>query len=173
MSFWEIVGKIAFAALILAGFWLAGSWLSGFANVGLTQTRVEPAFRVWLSRLLPVGVLGLGVIAALSALGVDTRGPLLLIAAGALALSLALREPFADALAGALIISSRPYVPGDRVEVAGVAGTVRGVALLGTTLERADGALVTVRSQLVWQGPLVVLRAPPPQPESPEGGDQG
>ncbi len=167
MSFWELIGRIAFGALVVGGFWLAGSWLAGVVNAALARTRTEPLLRVAVVRALPIAVVALGLIAALSALGVDTRGLLIVLAALGLALALALRDPLTDVVCGSLLLSARPYALGDRLNVAGVQGSVREIALLNTVLETEDGARVLVRSARIWAGPLEVRRPAPRLPAEP------
>ena len=156
MSFWHILTTLLYAALVLGGFWLAGSWLAGLANSALSRLTIEPMIRVWATAAVPAVILGIGLVAALSALGVDTRALLILLGGGALAVSLALKEPVGELITGAMLLSAPPYALGDHVSVPGAAGRVRRIALTGTTLEDASGALIRVRSQDLWRGPLRV-----------------
>lgn len=170
MSILHILTTLGYAALVLGGFWLAGSWLAGLVNAALSRLAVEPMLRVWAASAVPAVILGVGLVAALSALGVDTRALLILLGAGALAGALALKDPIGELLAGAMLLSARPYALGDRVAVPGAEGRVKRIALTATTLEGDDGALIRVRSQDLWRGPLRVqlggapAQAPPIEP---------
>jgi len=165
MSILNVLTTLGFAALVLGGFWLAGSWLAGAVNAALSRLAVEPMIRVWAASAVPAVILGVGLVAALAALGVDTRALLILLGAGALAAALALKEPLGELLAGVMLLSARPYALGDRVSVPGAEGRVRRIALTATTLEEDSGALIRVRSQDLWRGPLrVQLGGAPAQP---------
>lgn len=172
MSFWDLLTRVVFALLVLGGSWLLGSWLAGLVNAALSRSGVEPRLRVAVARALPALMVTLGALAALAALGVDTRGALILLAVAGLAVALAARDLVADLIAGATLLSTRPYTQGDLVSVGGVEGRVKGVGLLHTTLEGADGALILVRSQVLWQGPLVNRSRGTPRVASPDPGHE-
>ena len=74
------------------------------------------------------------VIAAISALGIQTASLVAVIGAAGLAIGLALQGSLANFAAGVLMIIFRPYKLGDLVEVAGTDGFVEEVDVFTTTL---------------------------------------
>jgi small conductance mechanosensitive channel len=85
--------------------------------------------------------------------------------ATAAALGFALRDAVSNLLAGILIILYQPFRVGDRIEVAGSAGTVVGINLRYTVLDAADMRILLPNSTLLSNS-VVVYRAAgePPKP---------
>lgn len=162
-----LLTRIAAAGLIAGGFWLVGTWAGGAMNAALSRTRVEPTLRVAVARAALPLLFGLGLLVALSALGLDTRPLLIVLASLGLGLGLALRGPFAALLGGVGLILSRPFAAGQTIQVDGVEGRVCQLDLLSTTVETAEGDRISLRNDRVWRGPLRVRAAQAPTPEPP------
>ena len=84
------------------------------------------------------------IIAAIGRLGIQTTSLIAIMAAGGLAVGLALQGSLANFAAGVLIVMFRPYRVGDFVEAAGIAGTVLDVQILTTILKTGDNKQIVV-----------------------------
>jgi len=149
-----IAWAIFSAVLIVAGSWFIGGWAAGLMGAVLTRTRIDPLVRSHLVRLTRPLVVGLAGVAALSQLGVDIRVLLALLASAALALGLGLQSTVANLVAGAVLLSRRPFNVGDTVEVGGITGKVREVGIYAVTLEEADGVVTSVTNAIVMARPI-------------------
>lgn len=84
------------------------------------------------------------IIAAMSQLGIQTTSLIAVMAAGGLAVGLALQGALGNFAAGVLIVMFRPYRVGDYIEAAGIAGSVLQVQILTTMLKTGDNKLIVV-----------------------------
>lgn len=147
-----LVGRVAIFISILAVFWvLAGvmrrlvprlvassgeqlSELAGRVIVGLT------------SRL----VLAVGVIVALSQVGVDVTTLLAGLGIAGFVIGFALQETLGNFAAGTMILIYRPFDVGDVIEAAGVLGTVDHMNLVSTRILTFDNQTMIVPNTRVW-----------------------
>ena len=134
---------IAAIALLAAG-WLLGSYTAGLADTVLSRSALDPIARNLVQRLAIPTIFAIALIAALSVLGLDPGGVLVVLATGGLLCALALRESLTDIASGAQLLSLRPFNSGDHVEIDGLAGRVREQGIFGVTLESPEGELITV-----------------------------
>jgi len=158
---WDLLS----AAAIVGASLFVGGWIAGIVGSVLAQTRVDPMVRALLVRLTKPLVIGIAIVAALSQIGVDIRVLLAILAAGALAVGLALQGPVANLIAGGILFSRRPFRVGDRVELAGIEGTVVGIGWLSVLLDEADGTRVVLPNRTVTAQPM---RIRIPEPETTE-----
>jgi small conductance mechanosensitive channel len=92
----------------------------------------------------------IGIVVALSMLGLDI-GPLVAgIGAAGLVLGFALQGTLSNFASGIMILMHRPYDIGNYVKVAGVAGTVNAMNLVSTSLRTSDNQTVVVPNNAIW-----------------------
>ena len=92
----------------------------------------------------------IGIVVALSMLGIDI-GPLVAgIGAAGLVLGFALQGTLSNFASGIMILMHRPYDIGNYVKVAGVAGTVHAMNLVSTSLRTSDNQTVVVPNNAIW-----------------------
>jgi small conductance mechanosensitive channel len=95
-------------------------------------------------------ILGVGLIVALSALGVNI-GPLLaLIGAAGFVVAFALQDTLSNFASGIMILVYRPFDVGDVVDVASVSGTVNSLNLVSVTIKTFDNKTIIVPNNEVW-----------------------
>ncbi|MCR9095781.1 MAG: mechanosensitive ion channel [bacterium] len=100
----------------------------------------------WTSGL----VTALGVLFALSQIGIDP-GPLLAgLGIAGFVVGFALQETLANFASGAMILLYRPYDVGDFVETAGVFGQVSKMSLVSTTILTIDRQTLVVPNAKIW-----------------------
>ncbi len=100
-------------------------------------------------------------------MGVDVSALVAGLGLTGFALGFALRDAVSNLLAGILIILYQPFRPGDRIEVAGSAGTVVGVNLRYTVLDAGDRRILVPNSTLFSNSVTVEEPGggrPPPAP---------
>jgi small conductance mechanosensitive channel len=92
----------------------------------------------------------IGVLLALSQLGFSAGNLLAGLGVAGIIVGLALQSTLSNFTAGLLILLYRPFDIGDAIEVAGVAGAVRGMTLANTTLLTADNQTIVIPNNNVW-----------------------
>lgn len=100
----------------------------------ITQSFILSSIRVLLLVVL--------VLIVLKALGVDTSGLVALVAAGGVAVGLALKDSMSNLASGIILICSKPFKEGDYISVNGVEGIVKSIRMLQTKLLTYDNKLV-------------------------------
>jgi small conductance mechanosensitive channel len=95
-----------------------------------------------------------GIVAALSAVGIQTTTVVAVVGAAGLAIGLALQNSLSHFAAGVLLVSFRPFEVGDAIEGAGVAGKVDAIGLFSTTILTPDNIRITVPNSNLFSGTL-------------------
>ena len=136
------------AVILLATFWLA-TWASKLARDGMGRLHrhdhpADTVLQGFISSLVRYAVWIIGGIAVLQQIGVQTTSVLAVLGAASLAIGLALQGGLSNVAAGVMILLLRPYRLGDRVEIAGKVGRVRGLDLFITKLHDLDNSVVYI-----------------------------
>lgn len=155
-SFLRFVPRLAYAAIVLTGFFvlgrqvgrLVGRLLKLSARFGNDQHFIQQlvTFAVWsLGILLTLGILGFqGIAASLLA-----TGGVVAIVAG-----FAFREIGENFLAGFFLSFSRPFELQDLIKTGDLTGTVAGIELRHVHIRTFDGCDVYVPSAQIFREPL-------------------
>ena len=96
------------------------------------------------------GLVLIGFLMALSALGVNMAPMLAAIGAAGLVLGLALQGTLGNLASGLMIMVFRPFDVDDIVDTAGAFGRVMGMTLMTTTIRTMDNRTVHVPNSMVW-----------------------
>jgi small conductance mechanosensitive channel len=114
--------------------------------------QVEPTLRKFFVQVAEFSTLGIGLIAALNAVGFQTASLVAVIGAAGLAIGLALQNTLSHFAAGVMLISFRPFEAGDFIEGAGVAGEVDSVGIFSTTILTPDNVKIIVPNGNLFSG---------------------
>jgi hypothetical protein len=87
------------------------------------------------------------------------------------ALGFAFRDALSNILAGVLIVMHRPFLRGDHISVVGFEGTVVGIDLRYTTLQKDDKIFLIPNSTL-FTNPISLTRVTSPSPAQPSTADE-
>ena len=132
---------------------IVGRWVIGIIMRGLRKAmqaqEVDKTLETFVTNLVRMALLVFVVIAAISALGIQTTSFIAVLGAAGLAVGLALQGSLSNFAAGVLIVIFRPYRVGDFVEAAGIGGTVEAVQILTTTFKTADNKRIIVPNSQV------------------------
>ena len=129
----RIVGKVVSRAL------------SGFAGA----SDLLRDFFVNTSRRI---VFFIGIVLALSVLGMDIGPFLAAIGAAGFVIGFALQGTLGNFASGIMILLYRPYDIGDYVQLAGVSGTVEAMTLVSTSVRSPDNQTIVVPNSSIWGG---------------------
>lgn len=95
------------------------------------------------------------VIAALDELGVSTTSFAAVVAAGGLAIGLALQNSLGNFASGFLIIVLQPFKSGDFIEAAGISGTAEAIKVFATVLRTSDNKTIIVPNSAILAGNVI------------------
>jgi len=110
----------------------------------MQRQEVDKTLETFVCNLVRMALLIVVIIAAISALGIETTSFIAIFGAAGLAIGLALQGSLSNFAAGVLIVLFRPYKVGDYIEGAGISGSVEQVQILTTVLKTPDNKEVIV-----------------------------
>lgn len=126
--------KVVLALLIfVVGRWLAKKAIA-VANRIMIRSRIDDTVASFLSRLLYGVLLVIVALAALSKVGVQTTSVVAILGGAAVAIGLSLKDQLSNFAAGIMIVTFRPFVRGDYVQIKDFTGTVTEITLVNTHL---------------------------------------
>ena len=130
----SIAAKVMLALLIfIVGRWLAKKAVA-VAHRLMLRSRLDETVASFLGRLIYGVLLVVVVLAALSKVGVQTTSVVAILGGAAVAIGLSLKDQLSNFAAGIMIITFRPFVRGDYVQISSHTGTVTEITLLNTHL---------------------------------------
>jgi potassium efflux system protein len=143
--------------LILAGLTVfAARRLPAVIEIVLrSRTDVSPGTRYATSSLLNYVIVGAGIVAALSALGLEWSQLQWLVAALGVGIGFGLQEIVANFISGIIILFERPVRVGDIVTVGDKEGTVTKIRIRATTIRDWDGRELLVPNKEFITGRLL------------------
>jgi small conductance mechanosensitive channel len=128
------------------------SWILGLVVRAATSRRrdMSDLLRRFLNTALRRLVLLIGLITALSVLGVNLGALLALVGGGAFIIGFALQDTLGNFAAGMMLLLYRPFDVGDSVELGTVVGKVDHLSLVNTRIRTFDNKIVLVPNKQVW-----------------------
>lgn len=139
--------------LLLIGFWLAGV-MAQRVMVRLERAgRARPDVLALLGQTAKGTLIVLGLVTALGTIGVNVAALVTGLGLTGFALGFAFRDMLSNLLAGLLLLAYRPFASHDHISVTGYEGTVTGVDLRYTTLQREDGK-VLIPNSILFTNPI-------------------
>jgi len=153
-KFWAKRGLIA--AVILFVFWLISKFAGRLTARALARhPRASNLLENFARRTTGGIVLVVGLLMALSVLGVEI-GPLMAaLGAGGFIVGFALQETLGSFASGLMIMVYRPFDVDDYVSVADAEGTVKEMSLVSTTLLTVDNKVLVIPNKTAWSNTIV------------------
>ncbi|QQL43791.1 mechanosensitive ion channel domain-containing protein [Sulfuriroseicoccus oceanibius] len=146
-----LVRKLVAALVVVLVFWLISKIIRRIVVGRLKGFRgTSVMLRKFVDRTIGWLVLALGVLLALSILGVGIAPLLAAMGAGGFIIGFALQETLANFASGLMIMVYRPFDEDDFVTVAGVTGKVERMSLVSTTLLTVDNTELVIPNKKAW-----------------------
>ncbi len=147
-----LVGRFARFLAVLFVFWILGR-VAGRLAARLVHSSAEQlstlAQRIIVAAASRV-VVGIGVLLALSQIGVNVTALLAGLGIAGFIIGFALQETLGNFAAGAMILIYHPFDVGDVIEAAGVTGEVDRMNLVSTTILTFDNQMLVVPNSRIW-----------------------
>lgn len=163
LTFEAVAVRVLPAALILAVSFVLGRWAGRLVRAlvrRMPAAGADVTVETLAGRTAEWAVWLFGALAALGALGVDTKGVLAALGALAIAVGLGLKDTLSNVAAGLEIIFLRPIAVGEFVAYRNPSdpralGTVTRIGLFSTQLRTVEGLYVSVPNRLLLQEPVL------------------
>jgi len=142
---------------ILAAFLIVSIVLQALVVRIGTARRLHAEIVTMLRQLVKGAALAFGVVTALGTSGFNVSALVAGLGLSGFVLGFALKDVLANVVAGALILSYRPFRTDDRVSVAGFEGLVTEIDMRYTTIQ-ADDRRILVPNSTVMTSPVSVFK---------------
>lgn len=141
--------KLIVATIVyFVGSWLI-SWLLKLVKKILSRKLVDGAVQTFINSLINTLLRIVLFVAIIGILGIPTTSLAAIIAAGGLAIGMAMKDNLSNFAGGIMILLNKPFKLRDRILVQGMDGVVMEIGILYTILLTADG-----RTIYIPNGPL-------------------
>lgn len=143
--------KLGVFALILIVASILASAVGNIASKGMdTHKASSQLLDRFVGKVVRRGIFIIGLLIALSTLGVKVGALLALIGGGAFIIGFALQDTLGNFASGVMLMIYQPFDVGDAVEIGGVSGSVDAVSLVSTTIRSWDNKVILVPNKQVW-----------------------
>ena len=134
---------------------IVGSMVAGWARRSVLRVlnrapRVDETLRPVIASIVRYGILVFVLIAVLAQFGVQTTSIITLLAAGGLAIGLALQGTLQNIAAGIMLLFLRPFRVGEYIDAEGLSGTINEIGLFTTHMRTYDGIYLEVPNAKIW-----------------------
>jgi small conductance mechanosensitive channel len=144
-------GRVIGAILLIALFWGFGRLVRwGVKRAFRKQRKMSRILRDFVTRSVSWVMLLIGLMFALSSLGVSVGPMMTALGAGGFIIGFALQETLGNFASGMMIMVYQPFDEGDFVEISGVSGKVEKMSLVSTTLLTFDNKELIIPNKKAW-----------------------
>ncbi len=156
-SFLFHVPQIILGLFILVLAFMISRWLSNLFKNRISRRMEDPLLSTFLSRVLRIILVVLGILLAFNVMGLTGIAAGLLAGAGvgALIIGLAFQEIGANFIAGIILAFNRPFSVGDTIEIDGMMGKVVSLSLRATQIKTFDGKDVFIPNNTIVKEELI------------------
>ena len=161
-GFWQIfVDKITqFGLKVVAALliYIVGIWLISLLKKGLSRgfvrRKVEPTLASFITSFVSIALTVLLIIVTVSTLGVNTTSLAALLAAGGMAIGMALSGTVQNFAGGLMLLAFKPFKAGDFIEAGGHSGKVIEVNITATKMLTPDNRVVILPNGALSNGTI-------------------
>ena len=159
-TFWLEVGeaalqfgvKVLVALLLFVIGLLLIRWAKNILNKVFARRKTEPTIASFVSSFVTISMTVLLVIITVSTLGVNTTSLAALLAAGGMAIGMALSGTVQNFAGGIMLLAFKPFKAGDFIEAQGTSGKVIEVNITATKILTLDNRVVILPNGALSNG---------------------
>jgi len=140
----DAVAGIIVGAVVVSVFILLERIVRRFSRPLIEKSGLDETAQSFVSTIIRYTVIIIGVLASLSAIGINIDSLLASIGIAGVTIGFAARDAFSNLISGLLIFLDRPFVIGDLVEVGENYGSVQQITLRSTRIVTSDGKMLAV-----------------------------
>jgi len=145
-----LIGFIKFMGILFIAWLLAKILSNGVKKAFSLSKNKSKLLNDFTVNIVNKIVMLLGVLMALSVLGVNMGPVLAFVGAAGFVVAFALQNTLSNFASGLMIMLYRPFDIGDVVDVAGVIGTVKSMTLVTTSVMTADNRMMILPNNTIW-----------------------
>lgn len=142
---------LAALAIYIVGAWLIGR-IRKLVRRGFVRRKTEPTLASFVDSLVSISLWVLLIVITVGALGVNTTSLAALLAAGGMAIGMALSGTVQNFAGGIMLLIFKPFQVGDFIEAQGYSGTVTDLTIVSTKLRTTDNREVILPNGALSNG---------------------
>jgi small conductance mechanosensitive channel len=143
--------RVVGAIIILAAGWsLSRVVYAAIVRLCGRSPRIDKTVAIFLANGARYAALVFTFSAVLTTFGIETTSFVAVLGAMGLAIGLALQGTLSNLAAGIMLVMFRPFGIGDRIEAAGIVGTIREVNLFYSELDTDDNVRIVFPNGELW-----------------------
>ena len=152
----SLISALLFIAILIAARWLA-RMARRVTERALkhSEQSVSQLLREMLISMAGTVVFVLGLLVALSQVGVSVTPMIAGLGVVGFIVGFALQDTLSNFAAGAMILAYRPFDTGDFISAADVEGTVQKMNLVNTTVVTIDNRVLIIPNSKIWGGVIL------------------
>ncbi|MBQ7997237.1 MAG: mechanosensitive ion channel [Paludibacteraceae bacterium] len=159
-DFWHQAGQtvLQFGLKVLAALLIFGvgmlliRWIKNILNRVFTRRKTEPTLASFITSFISISLTVLLVVISVSTLGVNTTSLAALLAAGGMAIGMALSGTVQNFAGGLMLLAFKPFKAGDFIEAQGTSGKVVEVNITATKVLTVDNRVVILPNGALSNG---------------------
>lgn len=151
---------LAALAIFLIGSWII-KWIRRAVRKGMERKKTEAALVSFVDSLLSITLWVLVILLAVGALGINTTSLAALVAAGGVAIGMALGGTVQNFAGGIMLLVFKPFRSGDLIEAQGFTGIVTEINMVSTKLRTLDNRMVILPNGALSNGNINNISALP------------
>lgn len=156
-----LVNVSIFAAILFAGKYVILT-LCALAEKSLEKVkRINDLLRTFFVNVLHKILWLVVLMLALPRLGIDVAPLIAGLGVTGFILGFAFQESLGNLAAGIMLVLNHPFAVGDYVEAAGMAGSVKELNMMATTMLTPDNRRITIPNSKIWGAPITNYAAMP------------
>ena len=161
-GFWQIfvdkvtqfgIKVVAALLIYIVGIWLISLLKKGLAK-GFVRKKVEPTLASFITSFVSITLTVLLIIVTVSTLGVNTTSLAAILAAGGMAIGMALSGTVQNFAGGLMLLAFKPFKAGDFIEAEGQSGTVIEVNITVTKILSPDNRVIILPNGALANGTI-------------------
>ena len=140
----DLLTSVVVAGITFLLFYAAWRVSRAVSKPLLRRAKIDQTTATFVQTILKYGILTVGAVHSLTALGVNTAAILASLGVAGLTLGFAAQDTLSNIISGLLIFWDRPFVIGDLIEVGDSYGKVEKITLRSTRVVTVDGRMLAV-----------------------------
>jgi len=142
---------LAAIAIYIVGAWLIKR-VKNWMNKLFTKRNTEATLSTFISSLVSITLTVLLIIVTIGALGINTTSFAAILAAGGMAIGMALSGTVSNFAGGLMILVFKPFKAGDFICAQGFSGTVKEVSIVNTKITTPDNRVIIIPNGALSNG---------------------
>lgn len=133
-----------------------GAWIISRIKKALTRVfakrKTEGTLASFITSFVSISLTVILIIIAISTLGINTTSIAALLAAGGMAIGMALSGTISNFAGGIMLLAFKPFKAGDFISAQGYSGRVKDVTIVNTKILTIDNRLVIIPNGALFNG---------------------